>query len=355
MNTSDNRDIIRTQLTALANTLDITLDETQLNVGGERSIMSPHKFVLTGTLNSTKKRVVLKCAKHPAGIAETQEEYLIQSTLAELPFAEQELIVPEEIFFGTEGDYIVLVTTFIEQEKVFTDHTLEEQFFMSLHTLECQESLHATTLEHEMSVRDKFRHRSPSFYLDSYRSMSSEIKSQWSEGDSILDEGLLFLTNNINLLQTFDRYLMHNDLVPHNLRIYNRQVYLLDFVSFRLGNKYESWARFINFMEIHSPQLVPLLLEYVKKDRGEEEYTTLRLMRVYKICFLLNFYTRSLSQTTGDLHKLTRARLTLWQHFLTSVLQDTPILDSVRNTYYEKRSLYRTDEEKERQRQFTWT
>ena len=38
----------------------------------------------------------------------------------------------------------------------------------------------------------------------------------------------------------------------------------------------------------HNPDLEKILSEYVRANRGEEEYLSLRLMRVYKLGFLSN-------------------------------------------------------------------
>ena len=342
------------EIEQIAESLGITLDKTQLNIGGERSIQSPDKFVLTGVKNSTQEKVVLKCAIEAAGAEEIEQEHNVRQSLKGLPFAEQDLIMPEEIFYGSRIGYTVSVTAFIEQDKVFTDYKIQEQFFMSLQALECQESFHVTTREHHSSIRDQFQIHSPNFYLSDAEEMSLNIKEAWPNSAEQLNRATQYLNDNKDILNSFNGYLIHSDFVPHNFRIKDRQLYLLDFVSFRLGNKYESWARLINFMEIHSPELVSKLLNYVKNDRGESEYQSLRLMRLYKIIFLLDYYANSYTKTSGDLKKLTEARLVFWTEALKSILEDTAIDPQVVKDYYEKRDLLRTPTEKERQRQFTW-
>jgi len=338
----------------LAESLKIALDQTQLNIGGERAIMSPDKLVLTGTQTDSNKRIVLKYATHKNGVDEIRAEHAIRASLINLPFAEQEVLMPEESFYKSTERYAVSVTAFIEQPKVFTDHSLKDQFFMAIHALEQQESFHVTTREHQSWIRDTFPRHTPDFYLNTYKEMSTSIQRNWTAGKSTLERGQHLLESNIELLRGYDGYLIHSDFVPHNFRIDSNQLYLLDFVSYRSGNKYELWARLINFMEIHSPELVTLLLEFVKEDRGKEEYSVLRLMRVYKISFLLNYYARTLTQTTGDLHELTKARLVFWTTCLEAILKDDPLENEVRQTYYKARDTFRTPEEKARQRQFTW-
>jgi hypothetical protein len=108
-------------------------------------------------------------------------------------------------------------------------------------------------------------------------------------------------------------------------------------------------------MEIHSPVLVPLLLAHIQTNRGSEEYLVLKLMRVYKIVFLLDYYARTLAKTDGDLHVLTNERLLIWTKILEAVLDDTTTPTDVLTNYYQSRSVLRTDTEKKRQQQFTWT
>lgn len=354
MNTPYNTDSEEKDIENLANSLGIELDLTQLHIGGERAILSPHKLVLTGKQKDTKEKIILKCAKHPAGVSEIKAEHDIQEALKGLPFAEQELIMPIETFYGKKGAYTAVVTKFIAQDKVFTDYSVSDQFFMTLHAFEAQETFHATTREHHQSIRDKFTHHSPDFYQDSYQKMWDEISLVSSGCDNVLERGFDYLHDNRSTLKAMDGYLIHFDLVPHNFRIYNRQLYLLDFVSFRLGNKYEGWARFINFMEIHSPELVPLLVDYVKQDRGEFEYTSLRLMRIYKAVFLLHYYANAFTKTKGNLKELTKERLTLWCHIIDSVIADQTVNKDILDNYYEARNRLRTPEEKERQKEFTW-
>lgn len=344
----------KNELAKLAHELGVVLDATQLHIGGERAIMSPNKFVLTGHLEKTGQKVVLKCAKHPQGITEIEEEHSIHAALSDFSFAEQELMMPEEIIYQKRGAYTVLVTRFVEQEKVFTDYTLMEQFFMALQALEAQESFHATTREHHAAIIKKFRRHSPQFYFESLEDMRQAIVTTYPNAAMALDNAVAFIREHTSLLETYDGYLMHSDFVPHNFRIKNRGLFLLDFVSFTLGNKYESWARLINFMEVHSRELAPLLLLHVRRDRGEEEYRALRLMRVYKIIFLLNYYAQSLNKTTGNLRVLASVRLDFWIQVLKHVLADTPVPVSLVTEYHTKRSQLRTPEEKERQRQFTW-
>jgi hypothetical protein len=125
-----------------------------------------------------------------------------------------------------------------------------------------------------------------------------------------------------------------------------------NYATVHFGNKYEGWARFLNFMMIHSPELEKLLIKYIRDSRGENEYLSLRLMRAYKIVFLIDFYARSLPKTTANLHTLTLARIAYWHGALNSILKDEPLPKEVVDQYVKTRNSLRTEEEKTRQKDF---
>jgi hypothetical protein len=353
MDTSYNDKNTQKDITTIAETLDINLDIEQLHVGGERAILSPSKFVLIGTKNSGGTRVVLKCAREAHGVNEITTEHNVRQALQDVHFADEDLSMPEEIFYGQCHGYTVLISEFIEQMQVFVDHSLREQFFMALQAFEAQEAFHATTREHRSFANRLFLSHSPERYLEDIDTQIANITTHNSQLSRTLTQAATFVRSHTDILTAFDGYLIHTDFVPHNFRITDNQLYLLDYVSFAVGNKYESWARFINFMEIHSPALVPLLLQYVKDDRGESEYKSLQIMRVIKIIFLLNYYTNALPQTDGNLYTLTTTRLSLWHDILQAVIKDVAVTENTRLNYLAARDQLRTEEEKKRQREFT--
>lgn len=353
MDTHSNTEKLIKDMQSIADQHGVLLDTEQLHIGGERAVMSPHKYVLTGHTVNDNTRVVFKCAKHKSGVAEMKAEHTIRNGLADMPFAEQDLLLPKELFFGLTDGSTISITEFIEQTKVMFDYSLAEQFFMVLQGLEAQESFHATTREHRNQVTGLFPTFSPQKYIQTFKEFSHNVTTEIPNLTELLSEAKLALETNTNILNTFDGYLMHSDFVPHNFRIKKKQLVLLDSSSFHFGNKYESWARLINFMEIHNPKLVPLLLNYIRNDRGENEYKDLQLMRIYKIGFLLNFYVNSLAKTDGNFHELTKVRITFWTATLKAVLSDTPVNMKDHITYVTSRDRLRTNTEKKRQREFT--
>ncbi len=75
-------------------------------------------------------------------------------------------------------------------------------------------------------------------------------------------------------------------------------------------------------------------------------------MRVYKVGYLIEYYTRSLEKTEGDLHDLTQKRITFWHRVLESLLEDKPLSQELLVEYKEKRDHLRSEEEKKRQKEF---
>jgi hypothetical protein len=353
MTTHSNIENLIKDIREIAEKKHVILDEEQLHIGGERAVMSPHKFVLTGRQKDTGLRVVFKCAKHQRGIDEMESEHKIRLDLESMPFAQQNIPLPNELFSDMVGKYMVIITEFIDQEKVFVNHTISEQFFMALQGLEIQESFHATTRENRSKVTDTFERRSPEYYLKNFKEFVVNISEVNPEYEEVVTSAEAFFRKNLSFLEIFDGYLMHQDFAPHNFRTLGRQLVFLDYSSFTFGNKYESWARLINYMEVHNPQLVDPLTSYVKSDRGDAEYLDLRLMRVYKIGFLLNFYARTFRETEGNIHKLAEIRLIFWSAALKSVLEDIPVNQKDRLDYITARDPLRSEKEKRRQREFT--
>ncbi len=329
-------------------------DETQLHVGGEREILSPNKFVLTGR-DADDRRIVVKCAREKEAILEIEQEHAMRNVVKKIHFAEEVLLVPKELYYDHIGDYTILVTEFIEQDQILADYPIRDQFFMVLQTLEAQESFHATTHEHDKLLRDTFTTYTADRYLEDFKTFieNSKAVSDFPHLTILLERGYQVLFENRLNIERHTGYLIHTDLVPHNIRIHDRTIYLLDFVSFKYGNKYESWARIANYLVKEDPELETLIEKHVLKERGESEYHVFKLMRMYKVGFLLNFYIRALTKTEGDLHELTRVRIQFWTSVLESLLESRPIIEDIRNTYLGSRNALRTEEEKARQREFS--
>lgn len=338
---------------AVSATLGFALDETQVHIGGERFLMSGKKLVLTGRRTSDGKRVIIKFSSDAKGIEEMQHERRARQALLHLDFAYRAFFLPDEVLFLKRDGYAFAVTLFIAEERAFLKHSVQEQFFLALRAFETQESLHVTTHSHAKAVHGIFGSADAASYLrdfGAYKTRSIAAVPEEKEMIADLERASSFLDAHRAMIDAYGDFLTHTDFVPHNLRIVGRDIYLLDTSSIRFGNKYESWARFLNFMVIHDTELERLLMRYVKENRGEE-YLCLRLMRVFKLGFLIDFYTSALSKTSGDLHALSVERVGFWVKVLRSVLDDVPVTEAVIAEYRANRDRLRSEEEKQRQRE----
>jgi hypothetical protein len=345
-------------ISAVLKPLGFSLDEHQPYLSGERYLMTGGKFVLAGTQDADGTKVIIKASRNADGKKEIESEKRSRDLMQSLSFADKKILLPQELYYGTKDGYVFLIMRFVPQEKVFVAHTIEEQFFIALSAFEAQEAFHATTFEHVRAIKDVFPMLSGVEYLRDFERLRNSIASHYPDETlrATLERAGTFLKENLITIDRYASYLTHTDFVPHNFRIAEHTLYMLDcvpnYATIHFGNKYEGWARFLNYMLIHSPELEHLLAEYVRRNRGEDEYLSLRLMRAYKITFLLEFYARSRAKTSGDLNTLTLARLAYWREALISILEDRALAQKVTDQYVATRDALRSDEEKKRQKEF---
>ena len=342
------------KISIIIRNLGFSLDQNQPHTNGERFLMTKDKLVLVGKRASDDLRVIIKASNHKGGEQEIGSEKRARDLLQTLSFTQENILFPREIFFGNQNDYLFWIIEFIEQKKVFVEHSVEEQFFLILRAFESQEAFHATTFEHIRQVTSVF----PVFYVQEYLKEFQNFKATIST--NYLDEEIkrtLEVASNIlhkhkKEIDMFCGYLIHTDFVPHNFRVKDNDVYMLDCSAILFGNKYEGWARFLNYMIIHNPSLEQILIKYIKDNRDVADYTNLRMMRIYKIGFLLQYYTIALGKTSGDLRKLTEERINFWHENLKAILRDKQIDQKIISDYKKERDILRSEEEKKRQKEF---
>ncbi len=351
------REIFETEIVALSpilKTLGFSLSDEQIHLSGERFLMTRDKLVLSGTKIKNNSRVIIKSALHPNGKAEIRKEKSARDTLAQLSFARDVLLFPAEILFQEKDDWLVYVTEYVEQKKIFTAYPIEEQFFMILRAFEAQEAFHATTFEHVRFAEKTFTIRRADDYINEAQKLVNEIiKHNDNTTRAVCEKALLYLSDGRIIIDRFANHLVHTDFVPHNFRVNGNNLYVLDSAAVEFGNKYEGWARFLNYMVIHNPKLEDLLLTYLQKNRNTEEIQSLHLMRIYKALYLLQYYTRSLEKTVGDLHTLTEIRVRFWRDILETFLAEKRVSEELVTKYIQERNTLRSPEETKRQKEFT--
>lgn len=338
------------------------LDEVQTHTLGERYLMlaerdvggGGRKLILTGTRVEDGLRVIIKVSRDRDGVLEIDREHRARENILRLPFAYRVFTPPEELLHTITHEGCVSISRYITQDSVFIERPIEEQLTLALMMLKLQEAAHASTYEHSRQVRNTFGIERARGYLKNQRKFVRFITSTrdiLSELSGPLHRATDILEHSERRIEQYCGFLTHADFVPHNFRIHNGVPYLLDYASLHFGNKYESWARFMNFMMLYNPPLTTHLQKYVVDNRAPEELESLKLMRLYKLTFLLSFYAQSLPQTTGAQRALTLLRLSFWGQGLTALLASEVLSEAVVEVYKRERDTLRDDEEKKRQAQ----
>lgn len=333
-----------------------SLDELQPQTVGERYLTRPvgggRKVVFLGRRLSDGIRVVIKTSSEANGLAELVLEQRARDMLRRIRFAYGVFSLPEELAFDeTKG---VLITEYIDQEKPFLDRPLKEQFTIALGAFKAQEGAHATTTEHAFEVADYYieaeEYKKIGMYAQDIVSFLRDDAELYVKLKVLLDDAVEIIRTQEETLERYSGFLTHWDFIPQNFRIRNGKVYLLDLASVRFGNKYEGWARFINFMTLYNPPLADALVKYVRLNRTKEELLSLKLMRAYRLVELIRYYASWLSRTEGDTRELARARIAFWTEVLDAVLTDRRISDQTIGAYKARRDSLRSDDEKHRQK-----
>ncbi len=333
--------------------LGFRLDEQQVHLGGERAVISGRKLVLVGRRLSDKKRVVIKASSSPEGKREMELEHTCRAVLDKIQFTSTAFLSPEELIWHEEDSLLLSITAFLEHDCPFLERPFKEQFFLALKAFEAQESAHATTYEHTRVIRGTFRVFETETYLRQFHTYQETVVTHFPD-DTALHERMRRAEHELNKnrlrMEQYNGFLTHGDFVPHNIRIIGRDIYLLDHYDIRFGNKYDGWARFLNFMLLHHHELEGALLSYLEKNRGSEELEALHLMRIYRLGELIWYYVNRLQKSTGDLQILDRARVSFWGDALEAALHKTSLRLERIHAYQIVRDSLRSDEEKQRQK-----
>ncbi len=335
-----------------------TLETKQPHISGERYLMQAvttahgKKLILLAKDEKTGRRVVIKIASDSTGRAELAHERVCRTVLGKINFAYRIFFSPQELLFTTRGKYTISIQEFLEQECAFLERPIEQQFTFALLGFKAQEGAHAATFAHMRIAKKTFGSRSAKEYLNNYSTFKKNILIHAPANGplaELLEKGETMLRENETTIERYSGFLTHTDFVPHNFRIQDEHIYLLDHSSIVFGNKYEGWARFLNFMTLYSPELEQLLVKYIKDNRTAEESLALTLMRVYRLSEIIWFYTDLLEKTGGDLRTLEEKRVSFWTEVLKATINGRPLSSEIRETYIRERDSLRSQEEKERQ------
>lgn len=328
------------------------LDEQQVHIAGERSVISGRKLVLLGKKTSNDQRVVIKVSSSAEGQREIRLERTCREMLEKIRFAYDVFLTPEPLAWIEEDGLLIAVSAYIEQPCSFLERPLKEQFFLALKAFETQESAHATTHEHERAIRGTFKVFTTKTYLERlalYQKTITEQLAHKSELLALVAKTTSTFEENKKTIDRYNGFLIHADFVPHNIRVVGHDIYVLDHSDIRLANKYDGWARFLNFMTLYHRELETALLTYLEKNRPAEELNALQLMRLYRLVELIWYYTKRLPTSEGALRQLDEARIDFWSDVLAATLNNQSIGEERVQAYQDKRDSLRSEDEKKRQ------
>ena len=346
------------RVTPILAELGFTLEPNQPHIEGERYLMqavttaSGRKLILLARRARDKRRVVIKATRDPGGIRELVHERICRGALSKIHFAYHIFFSPEEILSTKRGGYTISVQAFIEQDKPFLERPVEEQFSLILHSFKAGRA-HATTYGHQRFIAKTFGTMDGNGYLASYRAFQKDISEHPlvpETARAAIKKGGDMLEKHRETIEQYCGFLTHTDFVPHNFRIVGDNMYLLDHSSLRFGNKYEGWARFLNFMTFYNRPLEEALLFYMRNNRAEEEMLSLTLMRIYKLGELIWYHSDKLEKTSGDLRTLTQRRVEFWTSVLEAILGNTLVSEQIVREYVKTRDVLRSAEEHNRQK-----
>jgi len=352
------RDRELAEVASILEKLGFALEPLQPHISGERYLMQAvttthgKKLILLARRTSDNRRVVVKATSDPGGTRELRHERECRRVLHKINFAYEVFFSPEEILFTKHGKYLVSIQAFLAQERPYLERPLKEQFSFALKAFKAQESAHAATYEHTRLIQKTFGSQNAEGYCAAFKEFERCIRERLQRHAKLrelLQRSGEFLESHVKVIEQYSGFLTHVDFVPHNFRIVNDNIYLLDHSSLRFGNKYEGWARFLNFMTLYNQPLEQALVKYVRDNRAAEESLSLKLMRVYRLGEIIWYYTDTLEKSAGALHTLNKKRVSFWTDVLEAVLTDTAVSQAVTKEYRRARDTLRSKEEKERQ------
>lgn len=333
-----------------------TLNEHQPHTEGERFLMQNittsggKKMILLGK-HEDGTDVVIKATRESAGKEEIAHERKCRQALSNINFSYLDFHAPIERDHLSEAGFYISIQNFIPQDKTFLNRSLEEQFNFALQAFKIQEGARATTATHYKNIAGIFGIRNSLDYKKLVDGFIETLKSSNVSADILVTTTTTqtIIHNQLERIEQYCGFITHTDFVPHNFRIVDDTLYLLDFSSLQLGNKHESWARFLNFMTLYNRDLESLLVKYMIDNRAPEEIESLKLMRLFRLIEIITYYVKTLPNSSDDLLELNKARVKFWHEVLQAEIQDTRVSEEIVNKYKSVRDSLRSESEKRRQ------
>lgn len=339
--------------TPILNDLGFTIDDDQPHTKGERGSFRAKKIILLGSHKSNNKQVVIKCARYEEGINELLEEKQARENIKKIDFAYHEFLEPDETYFNSNKNYTIQITEFIREEVRFTERDPKQQFDIIYRSFVVQEGIHAVTRKHNKQILEYFKVYNFEDYRKQVFICKEKVTDFLGSGLDLLENTEREILQNKYRINQYCGFLTHTEFVPHNFRVRDNQVYLLDHSAIIIGNKHDGWARFLNWAVLHAPIIEKWFEEYFKINRSLEEQESLRLMRLVRLFELAahhsKIYFASAKDKNLELKELSQKRVYFWLEVMKAVFENREVDRQIVEDYKNDRDSLRTQSEKERQ------
>jgi len=331
-------------------------EDNQVHIGGERALISRDKLVLKGWRISDASRVIIKASASLAGIREIERESACRRCLAEInrSFQSPIFFYPDELGFLQEDDLCISVIEYVDQDMRFLDRPLEEKLHLSLSALHAQERVTVGAVKNLAGVADRFGTITANTYLREFKAHLKNALTYFPQNlvlRSNLEHADTFFRERLCHVREHHGFLIHSDFVPNNFRVIGSEFYYLDLGAFRFGNRYESWARYLNWLMVWDCRLEAVLVDHINEGRGREHHASLSAMRAFNIGFLIQMYSKLLPevQENARLHALQSGRLNLWTSALIALIHGDHMPEQTALEFAQFQESLRSEHERRRQ------
>ena len=282
----------------------------------------PEKPALTllGTRTEDGKRVVVHVTSDPDTAKDLEGTHRRRECIERYECLPSSIHLPEELAFGRRDMHTFMVTKFLYEDRSFSELSLEEGFFFALRVLEAQEqapalSYRATRDAHKLL--DTFSAQRYVNTVQQYRRSVTKLLPEHTQAQEVLALAGAALLRERERIDRYSGALLYHRASPETVRVSGGEMYLLDPALFRFGNRYESWAHFVDHAALHQPELESALTTYIRENRGEEVSETLRLMRLYTLAEVIHRDARARQRVATEKAVELDTRIDFW----TAVLQ----------------------------------
>ncbi len=297
----------------------VTLDEDPY-LPGAYAVPEAPILTLLGTHTESGKRVVVQVTSDPGTAKELTRDTERRECVERHGCLPLTIRLPEEVAFGRRDMHTFMVTEYLYEDRSFSELSLEDAFFFALRILEAQEQTPPMPYRAMRAANKLFDTYTAERYVNTLQRYRREVSKLLSEHQQTQEMLALAGATLLRERERIDRYtgtLLYRKASPETVRISDGEMYLLDHALFHFGNRYESWAHFINYCALHRPEVEAALVDYVHANRGPEVAEVLRIMRLFTLVEVIHEDARARERVEANKVADIEVRIDFW----TAVLQ----------------------------------